>query len=152
MGIPLGFGVLLTRLLVERLVKIRLGYRLGLATMAGWLVTFTSFVIYDLLILKNFSFSPGMILGSLLISLGFALSALQGRQGIRFLISLAAIASALAGSWWLHLATSAWGSLSAPILYYDYSWSASKVLGTILLVSLPMAILGNLVRLVPRKE
>jgi len=152
MGIPLGFGILLTRLLVERMGIIHIGYRLGLATATGGLVTITSFVMYDLLILKNFSISPGMILGSLLISLGYATSALLARAGFRFVISLAAIATALAGSWWLHLATSALGSISAPILYFEYSWTSSQVLGMTLLVSLPMAILGNLVRLVPRGE
>lgn len=152
MGIPLGVGILLTRLLVERLGKIRLGYRLGLATAAGWLVIFTSFVLYDLLILKNYSFSPGMILGSLLIALGYAASALLTRNWLRFPISLAAVATALAGSWWLYLATRTLGIILAPIVYFDNSWSASQVLGTILLASLPMAILGNLIRLVPREE
>jgi serine/threonine protein kinase len=152
MGIPLGFGILLTRLLVERLGKIHPGYRLILGTTAGWLVTITSFVMYDLLILKNFSFSPGMILGSLLISLGYATSAFLAKPVYRFLISLTAIATALAGSWWLHLANSTLGSSSAPIIFFEYSWKSNQVLGTVLLVSLPMAILGNLVRLVPRRE
>jgi serine/threonine protein kinase len=152
MGIPLGFGILLTRLLVERLGKIRLGYRLGLATAAGWLVIATSFILYDLLILKNFSFSPGMILGSLLIALGYAACGMLTRSWLRFLISLAAVVTALAGSWWLYLYLRTLGIIVAPIVYFDTTWSAIQVLGTILLASLPLAILGNLIRLVPRED
>jgi len=58
----------------------------------------------------------------------------------------------MAGAWWLYLATRTLGIILAPIVYFDNSWSASQVLGTILLASLPMAILGNLIRLVPREE
>ena len=151
-AIPFGFAVLLTRLLVERLGKIRTGYRLGLATLVGWLAITTSFVLYDLLILKNNSFSLSMITGSLLIALGFATSALLTIFGFRFLISLAAITATLAGSWWLYLASAGPVSIWSPIFYFEPSWPASQVLGLILLVSLPMAFLGNLVRLIPRKE
>jgi hypothetical protein len=139
-------------LLVERLGKIRLGYRLGLATAAGWLVIATSFILYDLLILKNFSFSPGMILGSLLIALGYAACGMLTRSWLRFLISLAAVVTALAGSWWLYLYLRTLGIIVAPIVYFDTTWSAIQVLGTILLASLPLAILGNLIRLVPRED
>jgi hypothetical protein len=152
MAIPFGFAVLLTRLLVERLGKIRSGYRLGLATLVGWLAITTSFVLYDLLILKNNSFSLSMITGSLLIALGYATSALLTIFGFRFLISLAAITVTLAGSWWLYLASAGPVSIWSPIFYFEPSWPASQVLGLILLVSLPMAFLGNLVSLIPRKE
>jgi hypothetical protein len=152
MAIPFGFAILLTRLLVERLGKIPTGYRLGLATFVGWLAITTSFLLYDLLILKNNSFSLSIIIGSLLIALGFAMSALLSIFGFRFLISLAVLTATLAGSWWLYLASPVVGNIWSPIFYFEPSWPASQVLGLVLLVSLPMAFLGTLVRLIPRKE
>jgi len=151
MGIPLSFGILVTRLLIERLGKIRLVYRLALAAMVGWLLILTSFVMYHLFILQQFSFSPGILLGSLLIAFGFAASGLLSKPIPRFLVSLAAVAAALAGSWWLYLGLGTVGFAWDPIIYYELSWSATRVLGTILLVSLPIAALGNLVRLAPRE-
>jgi hypothetical protein len=150
MGLPLGFGLLVTRLLVERLGRFR--YRLLIGTATGWLVTVTSFVIYDLLILNNLSLSPGILLGSLLIAFGFAIGSLTGKVGWRFVISLVAVYGALAGSWWLYLAMSKLGMASAPLLYYEFSWTTIQVLGSILLVSVPVALLANLVSLMPKKE
>jgi serine/threonine protein kinase len=151
MGIPLSFGILLTRLLVERLGKIRLVYRQALAAGIGWLLILTAFVMYHLFILQQFSFSPGILLGSLLIACGFATSALLSKPILRFLVSWVSVAAALAGSWWLYLGLGTAGFAWNPIIYYELSWSVARVLLTILLVSLPIAVLCNLVRLVPRE-
>lgn len=152
MGAAFGSGILLTRLLVERLQRLPVGKRLALAVPVGGLVLLTSLLLYNLLFLKNITLSPGVLLGPPLIALGFAASSLLNRPVLRVLVSLAALVAALAGSWWLHVATSDWAAFTAPLLYYEYDWSPLRVWGTMLLVSLPMAILGNYQGLNPREK
>jgi hypothetical protein len=63
----------------------------------------------------------------------------------RSLVSLTALFSALAGTWYLHLGGTS--AAATPMIYFDATASPAQVLGMILLAALPAAVLGNLVNL-----
>jgi hypothetical protein len=149
MGAAFGFGILLTRLLMERLGKMALRPRLGLSILAGGLVLATAFVLWRLLVLKGAPISPVLFLGSLLIACGFAFATLLRNPLLRSLLCLAALGLSLGGAWWLFQAA---GFDFAPLVNFEESWSPLQVLGTLMLVGLPIAILGNLVRLTPQEK
>ena len=149
MGAAFGFGILLTRLLMERLGKMAVRPRLGLSILAGGLVLSTAFALWRLLVLKGAPISPVLFLGSLLIAAGFAYGTLLRSLILRSLTCLAALGLALGGAWWLYQAA---GSSFAPLINFEESWSALQVIGTLALVCVPIAILGNLVRLTPQEK
>jgi hypothetical protein len=58
--------------------------------------------------------------------------------------------SALAGSWWGHLLLARTGLTMTPLFFYDYLWTSSQVLITMIIVALPMSIIGNFGNLSPK--
>jgi hypothetical protein len=70
---------------------------------------------------------------------------------VRMLLAAIAIFGAITGSWTLHrLLTESITSLT-PFFTYEYGWQTWQILATAGGVALPLAIFGNLPRLVPRK-
>jgi hypothetical protein len=71
---------------------------------------------------------------------------------VKALITMAAVFTALAGTWWGHLMLSRTGITMTPLFVYDYLWTSSQVLITMLIVALPMSIISNLGDLSPKKD
>lgn len=144
LGVIFGLGILLTRLIAERLTALEAIPRVILSTIAGGLVFSIGLFTYDVLILKNAPNGILMTTGCLLIALGYALGALFHARLARIAVSLLFIFSAIAGTWWVHTSLSAIPTRLSPVFFYDYSWTNIQVLGVVLLVALSMAIPGNL--------
>lgn len=144
LGLIFGLGILLTRLIAERLSKIEPVPRTILSTIMGGLGLSIGLFTYDVLILKNTPNGILMITGCLLIALGYALGPLFHARLSRIAVSGFFIISALAGTWWAHTTFSVTPTRLTPIFFYEYSWTNIQVLGVVLLISLSIAILGSL--------
>jgi hypothetical protein len=151
LGILMGFAILVTRTIVERFPESKALLRIGIATLLGVILLSVSKFIFDVLVLKTVPQGVLIGAGSLLISLGFALSGLVRSRPLRALITMAAVMTALAGSWWGHLMLARSGVTMTPLFFYDYTWTSSQVLITMIIVALPMSILSNLGDLSPKK-
>jgi hypothetical protein len=151
LGILLGFGILTTRVFVERFPESKAPLRIGLAVLAGGLLLNISKFVYD--VLFNDTVPQGALISaaSLILALGYAVSGLAGSRLVKTLITMAAVMTALAGSWWGHLALARNGMTMTPLFYYDYLWTSTQVLITMLIVALPMSIFGNFGDLSPIK-
>jgi len=145
LGLGFGIGILLTKLIVERFPEVRPALRLSIAGVIGGLILNIALFIYDMLFLKTIPsgyFSP---LGCFLIAFGFAITGLFRARPTKILISGATILIVLMASWLGHLALASTSYPMSPIFYYDYSWALAQVFGVNLIISLSMAIFGNLV-------
>jgi serine/threonine protein kinase len=152
LGILLGFGILTTRVFVERFPESKAPLRICLAVLAGGLLLNISKFVYD--VLFNDTVPQGALISaaSLILALGYAVSGLAGSRLVKTLITMAAVMTALAGSWWGHLALARNGMTMTPLFYYDYLWTSTQVLITMLIVALPMSIFGNFGDLSPKKD
>ncbi|MGA2504974.1 MAG: hypothetical protein ABSG01_12860, partial [Anaerolineales bacterium] len=106
--------------------------------------------LYDVLFLNTL---PGGILfaaGCFFISAGYALSQWARPAVVKMAITIFVIFLALSGTWFGHLTWSAFPTGVSPIFFYDYAWSTTQVLGTMLAAALPMAIFGSLGK-IPRR-
>jgi serine/threonine protein kinase len=144
-GAPFAGGILAVRLVVERFPRSPWPLRLGLASVFGTLLLNFAVFIYDVFVLN--APPTGLVVSAacLWIALGFSAGAFCRRRLTRSLVSGLALFTALAGSWGAHLRL----TTASPLLFYDYAWPMTSILGTMLLVSLPIAILGNLISLAP---
>jgi serine/threonine protein kinase len=153
LGVLFGLGILIVRIIVERFPGSNAIIRVGIAALLGGLLLNVAKFIFDVLILKTVP--QGILLisaGSLLIALGYALSGLVRLRLVKALITMAAVFTALAGTWWGHLMLSRTGITMTPLFVYDYLWTSSQVLITMLIVALPMSIISNLGDLSPKKD
>ncbi|MEZ0395345.1 MAG: serine/threonine-protein kinase [Anaerolineales bacterium] len=145
---PFAFGVLATRLVMERFGRLSRPTRLGLATLLGSLLLYFAAFVYDALVL-NAAPAGGLVPAAcLLIALGFSASSLLRRRPARILLSGSVFFLALAGSWWAHLHL----GQASPLLFYDYAWPPAFILGTMLLVTSPIALFGHLLPLAAPEE
>jgi serine/threonine protein kinase len=145
LGIPFGFGLFLTRLISERLVKVNSILRTIVASIIGGIVLTTAIDIYHILILNTPPHGIMIPAGCLLTAIGFSLGALKQSRLWKIGVSLIASFAALAGSWWIHVRG---GTASlTPMIPFDYSMPIAQVLGLIFAAVVSMAILGNLVNL-----
>jgi hypothetical protein len=139
LGAFVGFGVFLTRAIVQRLTSLSLAERLTVGIITGSLTILFSLFSYDILFLDLLPSGWLIPAGSIVIACGFGLSAgLLKSIWLRMIASGAALILALSLTWLLHLAT-----LMQPVLFYEYGWSTARVLFTVLATALPMAVLGN---------
>jgi serine/threonine protein kinase len=153
LGVLFGLGILIVRIIVERFPESNAVIRVSLAALLGGLLLNIAKFIFDVLILKTVPQGILMIsAGSLLIALGYALSGLVRLRLVKALITMAAVLTALAGTWWGHLMLSRAGITMTPLFFYDYLWTSSQVLITMLIVALPMSIISNLGELSPKKD
>lgn len=149
MGVALGFGLLATRLIVERFHGHRVAPRLLLATAFGAAILNVGIFSYHVLLLNNPPRGILLSLACLLIALGYAIGALKRSILWRMLASGPALLIAIAGSWWIHLQTMGAATSLSPFFYYGYQWSWWQTLLIILLLAIPMTTIGNLVSLAP---
>jgi hypothetical protein len=151
LGIMLGFAILVTRIIVERFPESKALLRVSLATLVGVILLGISKFVFDVLVLKTVPQGLLISAGSLIIALGYSLSGLVRSRPLRALITMAAVMTALAGSWWGHLMLARSGMTMTPLFFYDYTWTSAQVLITMVIVALPMSILSNLGDLAPKK-
>jgi hypothetical protein len=152
LGIIFGFGIFVTRVIVERFPESNTILRIGLATLLGGLLMNVAIFIYDVLFLDTVPKGILISAGCFIIALGFAVSGLMHGKVVRMLITAAAVLAALAGSWWGHLLLSRSGINMTPLLFYEYLWTSSHVLIIMIIVTLPMSILSNLGDLSPKNN
>lgn len=152
LGASLGFGILVVKLIVESFPETNTAGRLLIASLAGGVILSATLFIYDVLFLQTVPEITLIAAGCLLWAAGFALAGLIRRRGWKMLLSYASVLLALTTTWFVHIRLAATPSVMSPIFFYEYSWSAAQVMQTILIVSLPLALLANLVRLSPAKE
>jgi serine/threonine protein kinase len=140
LGLPVGSGIFLTRLIVRRLTRWSAIRRLVVGVIIGAGVMSFGLYGYHTLFLDNLPTGWPIGVGCLVVSFGFALGVEAARaRGLQMLISLIVIGLALGVSWGLHVSRS-----MDPMLYYDYAWSARQIVVAILLTTLPVAVSGNL--------
>ena len=144
LGLVFGVGILVTRLVAERLSRLAHLARLGLAMLAGGICLNIGLFSFDVLFLKNVPQGPLLSAACLWMALGVAAGNLVSNRTVKMLLSGLAIFTALGGAWWLHTSLATSPTSLSPVFFYDYSWTIAQVLGVILLVSLPVAILGSL--------
>ncbi|MCX6081593.1 MAG: serine/threonine-protein kinase [Chloroflexi bacterium] len=144
LGLIFGTGILVSRLIAERLSILNSSLRVFLSTILGGLFLNIGLFTYDVLILKNVPDGLLISAGCLLIAFGFAIRPYLRSISAKMLVSALAICTALAGSWWVHTSLASSPTSLSPIFFYDYTWSNLQVFGTVLLATLPIAILGNL--------
>lgn len=144
MGIVFGFGIFITRLLAELLPFSKNLPRMAIATLVGGTTLTIGLLLYDILFLNT---PPGGVLfatGCFLISAGFAFGQWTHPIAVKMFIAALAVFTALAGTWFGHVALAASPIGISPIFYYEYGWPIAQILGTMLAASLPMAIFGSL--------
>jgi serine/threonine protein kinase len=144
LGVVFGLGILVTRLIAERFTILNSLQRVLLATIVGGLGLNIGLFTYDVLFLRNTPHGILITIGCLLIALGFALGILYRKPVHRMVVSALVIIFTLAGTWWAHVNLSPNPTDLSPLFFYEYTWTNIQVLGVILVVALPMAILGNL--------
>jgi serine/threonine protein kinase len=149
LGLILGIGILTTRIIVERLPEINGLLRLGAALLFGGILINLAFFIFD--VLMNSLVPAGILVttGSLLIAAGYGLGGLVKTRLVKILISSVFVGVAIAGSWAGHVLLSRLNIAMSPIFFYEYSWTTVQIFTTILVVTIPMSILGNLGALSP---
>ena len=148
LGAFFGFGLALTRQLASRYWGKSALLGTLLAGLIGGAALSAGLFVYDVLALNTPPSGLFIPAGCLWAALGFALAApLRSRLG-RIGLSLVALFTAVAGTWWLALA---FGSLSTdlPIISFDPA-PVPLLLGWMLIVALPPAILANLMVLTDR--
>lgn len=147
LGFLLGFGIFVTRVIMERLPEMKAYLRVALGTLLGGILMTIGLSLYDAL--WNDTVPRGFLIlaGCLLISLGFSLGGLVRPRLVKMLISAMAIVLAVAGTWWAYTLTS-----MTPMFFFEPDWSWLRVLGTITCMAIPMAIFGNLGKLSPKHD
>ena len=152
LGILFGFGVLVTRLIVERFPETKSWLRIVLATLLGGILMNLSIFIHNVLMIETIPQGFLISAGCLIIALGFASSGLVKSRPVKTIITLTALMAAFAGTWWGHILLSRTGVNMSPLFQYEYSWTSAKVLMTMLIAALPLSIFGNLGDLSPKHD
>ena len=144
MGFIFGFGIFITRLLSDAIPFSRALARLAIATLVGGTLLTGALWLYDLLFLNTPPEGVLFAAGCFLISGGFALSQWVRPVVVKIVIPAILIFLALSGTWFGHIGLAAFPTVMSPIFFYDYAWSGAQILGTMLAVTLPLAIFGSL--------
>ena len=141
-GAFFGFGLALTRQLASRYWGKSALIGTLLAGLVGGAALSAGLFVYDVLALNTPPTGLFIPAGCLWVSFGFALASSMRSRLARISLSLLALFTALAGTWWLALA---FGSLSTdlPIIPFDPA-PVLLLLGWMLIVALPPVILANL--------
>jgi len=144
LGLILGIGILATRVIVERLPEINGFLRTGAALLFGAILINIAFFIFD--VLMNSLVPAGILVpaGSLLVAAGYGLGGLVKPRFVKILITSVFVGVAIAGSWAGHVLLSRMNIAMSPIFFYEYSWTTVQIFTTVLVVTIPMSILGNL--------
>lgn len=151
-GSVFGFGIFLTRVIIERLQTSSIFLRVAAGTIAGGLTLNIALLILHILILQTSPMGWLITLGCVLISFTIAISSLLGSRLIKMLFSSASIFIAVIGTWWIHINYATSNLELTPLFKYDYSWSLMQVSLTVLIVALMIGIFGSLVNITIKDE
>jgi hypothetical protein len=145
LGAFFGFGLALTRQLASRYWGKSALVGTLLAGLVGGVALSVGLFVYDVLALNTPPTGLFIPAGCLWAAFGFALASRLHSRLARISLSLLALFTALAGSWWLALA---FGSLSTdlPIISFDPA-PVPLLLRWMLIVAMPPAVLANLLAL-----
>ncbi|MBI5953095.1 MAG: protein kinase [Chloroflexi bacterium] len=146
-GTVFGLGLFLARMIVERFHGANPLLRMTLGTVAGTVGMNIAMFIFHVLFVNTPPDGFLITLGCAFIAFVHALGGLIRSRVLRVLLSTGAVILAITGTWWLHLTMAATITDLTPLFYYDFSWSASKILFTSTLVALWIGVFGNLTRL-----
>jgi hypothetical protein len=152
LGIIFGFGIFVTRVIVERFPESNILLRVGLGTGLGGVML--NIAIFTYYVLLNDTVPQGILISvsCVFIAFGYAAGGAVRHRPVGMLISGTMVMAALVGSWWGHIYLTRVSVTMTPIFFYEYLWSTTQVLLTMLIVALPMAILGNLGDLSPQRN
>ncbi len=154
-GFLVGLGLLVPRLVTERLPNQPTLPRLASGSLAGAIILTIAISLYDILLLRQYGLLEFenlpqlqlIALGSLFIATGQAVAGcLKNKLGK----ALTAASLAFVGmgiSWWGHVSLP--GVPPLPILFYEYTWPTSQVLISIIISSALLAIPASLPDLSP---
>ena len=151
-GSIFGFGIFLTRVIIERLEASNTLLRVLVGTIAGGLTINIALFVFHILFLNTPPRGWLITLGCIMISFTFSISGLIRPRLVKMFISSASVFLAIVGTWWMHTTFAASTVELAPIFRYDYAWTLTRVSFTVLGISLSIGILGNLISLTPREE
>ena len=146
-GSVFGFGVFLTRLIIERFHTSHVLPRLALGTIAGSIVLSIALFIFQVLFLDTPPRSFLIPLGCTIIALTFAISSLIRPRWIKMLLSSVSILVTIVATWLIHVNFTNSPLELTPLFRYDYTWALGQVLLTASGVALSIGTLGNLIDL-----
>ncbi|MBN1312982.1 MAG: protein kinase [Anaerolineae bacterium] len=125
LGVPFGLGVFAARLIARRLNVLKPIPRILASTaVGGGIVNFSIAVVYWILFLKNPPSGWLITLGSMLIALGFAVSAVLSRPPwlVRVLLSFVFVELGIFLPWLFSVNTT-----QAPVFAYPSDWAVQQV-------------------------
>jgi hypothetical protein len=146
-GTVFGFGIFLTRVIVERFQTTAAVPRIFIATVLGTIGMNIALLIFHVLFLNT---PPrGLLITAAcgLIALTFAVGGLFRSRLFKMTFSSLAVFAGVMGTWWIHAQYAASLLELTPVFRYDYAWSLTQAAVTALGLALPIGILGNLVNL-----
>ena len=144
MGLVFGFGIFITRLLADLLPFSKSLARMAISILVGGTTLTIGLLVYDILFLNTPPSGMLFAAGCFLISAGYAFGQWTRPTVVKMFISALAIFTALAGTWFTHVALAATPFGMSPVFFYEYSWPIVKIISTMLAASLPMAFFGML--------
>lgn len=151
-GSVFGFGIFLTRVIVERFHTSNALLRVCLGTIAGTMVMNMALLIFHMLFLNTPPAGFLITLGCLLITLTFALGGLIRSRLMRMSLSALSVFLAIIGTWLIHSNFAASSLELTPLFRYRYIWPLAQVVFTALVVTLPIAVFANLIDLSLHEE
>jgi serine/threonine protein kinase len=149
LGTFFAVGILLIRLIVERFPDSKALPRLALSTLIGGSIFAIGFIAYDSLMVKIDLHGLLFLAGCMLCAFGFAQGNLTRPGSLRITVAAGAVFSALALTWIIYLNLLNNGLNLSPLFFYENTWSAWKIIGTMTLFSLPISFFGTLLDLSP---
>lgn len=146
-GSVFAFGILCTRVIVERFQGAAAWMRLTAGTLVGALGMNLALLVFHVLFINTPPRGLLVTLGCILIACSYAISGLFRRRWIGMLLSTTAIFISITASWWVHGFMSGVVTEWTPLFHYEYNWSMMQVSFTALIVGACMGTFGNLVSL-----
>jgi hypothetical protein len=146
-GSVFGFGIFLSRVVVERLHASNAFFRVMGGTLTGGLTMNIAFLVFYVIILHTPPMGWLITLGCILISFAFAISGLLRSRVIRMILSSASIFIAIIGTWLIHVNSASSQVELTPIFKYSYAWPLSQVSLIALGIAVLIGIFGNLINL-----
>jgi hypothetical protein len=147
-----GLGIFLARLIVERFHTSSPLLRIFLGTIVGGTILNIALTIFHILFVRTFPSGFLITLGCLMIAFGFTVGGFLRSLPARIVLAIGAVFVAILGTWLIHLNLAGSPLELTPLFKYEYTWSLAQVIVTVLAVSIPIGVLGSLLRLELKDE
>jgi len=145
LGLLLGFGIFLIRVVVERFPETHPLIRLLSGTFLGGLVIIFSFSTYSTLLLKNPPAGAVVPLCGWLLAFCLAWISLAKSRFVKIIGAAFLITAIMIIGWWLRIPLQ-----SSPLLYLRFEWGIGQLVTSYFLFALPIAILNNIIDISPK--